>query len=60
MLSFYQILRKYPKLFADVKPALLEHRTEINETESTKALIWVLGTFAQHLDEAPYILEEFI
>jgi hypothetical protein len=60
MLSFHQILRKYPKLFPDVSKSIIEHRSTINETESTKSLIWLLGTFAQHIHEAPYILEEYI
>ena len=30
MLSFYHILRKYPKLFPDVSRDLLEHRSSIN------------------------------
>jgi hypothetical protein len=60
MVSFHQILRKYPKLFTDVSRTILEYRHTINETESTKSLIWILGTFSQSIDEAPYILEEYI
>ncbi len=53
-------MRKYPKLFIEVGRSLLEHRSSIDETESTKALIWLLGTFSHILDEAPYVLEEYI
>lgn len=60
MLSFHQILRKFPKLFPDVSKSITEYRHTINETESTKSLIWLLGTFSQSIDEAPYILEEYI
>ena len=30
MLSFHQILRKYPKLFPDVSRTIIEYRTAIN------------------------------
>lgn len=30
MLSFYQILRRYPKLFLDIRSSLLEYRNDIN------------------------------
>ncbi|CAM6004335.1 unnamed protein product [Sphagnum balticum] len=39
---------------------LLEHRSAINEVESTKALIWLMGAFSAQLEEAPYRLEEYI
>jgi hypothetical protein len=32
MLSFHQILRKYPKLFTDVSKSIIEYRNTINET----------------------------
>jgi hypothetical protein len=32
----------------------------INETESIKAFIWIIGTFAEQIDEAPYILEDYL
>ena len=60
MLSFHQILRKYPKLFGDIAATLLEFRGDVNETESIKSFIWILGTFSQAVNDAPYILEEYI
>jgi len=49
-------LRKYPKLFSEVKPHLLHFHSLLNETESIKSFIWIVGTFAEYIDEAPYIL----
>ena len=60
MLSFHQVLRKYPKLLPEVKKALLHHHTLINETASTQSFIWILGTFSQQIEEAPYLLEEYV
>lgn len=60
IISFHQILRKYPKLFPDVSSPLLEFKQLINETESTKSFIWILGTFSHQIDDSPYLLEEYI
>lgn len=60
MLSFYQILRKYPKLLPEIGKTLMEYRQDVNEPPSVKALVWILGTFAQYIDEAPYVLEEYL
>jgi hypothetical protein len=35
----------------------MEYRHDINEPASVKALVWILGTFPQHIEEAPYLLE---
>ena len=60
VVCFYRLLRKYPKLFSEIKPHLLHCHHLINETESIKAFIWVVGTFAEQIDEAPYILEDYV
>lgn len=57
MIGFYRVLRKYPSLFADIKPSLVVRRHLINEQDSQRAFLWLLGTFAQHLEDSPYILE---
>lgn len=57
MIGFAKIFKKFPNLFADLKPVLLTvDRSIINEMESTKSFIWLLGTFASQIDAAPYIL----
>lgn len=38
----------------------MEFRGDVNQTESIKSLIWILGNFAQFIDEAPYVIEEYI
>ena len=60
MFSFHQILRKYPKLFSEISKTLVEYRNEVNETQAIKSFIWILGNFSQHIEQAPYILEEYI
>lgn len=61
MIGFAKVLKKHPKLFADLSPVLLSiDRAIINEPESTKSFIWILGTFSSQVDASPYILEEFL
>lgn len=61
IIGFAKIFKKFPNLFSDLKPILLTvDRSLINESESNKSYIWLLGTFANQIDAAPYILEEYI
>ncbi len=60
MMCFYKLLRKYPKLFSEVKPHLLHYQDQIKDTDSIKAFIWIIGTFAENIDESPYILEDYL
>jgi len=32
----------------------------VSEAESKIALIWILGEFGEHIEDAPYILENFL
>lgn len=32
----------------------------INDTEASKSFIWILGTFSNQIEQAPYVLEEYI
>lgn len=57
IIGFAKVLKKYPKLFSDLQPILLTvERSLIVEPESIKNFIWILGTFANQIDAAPYIL----
>ncbi len=57
IIGFSKIFKKFPNLFADLKPILLTvERSLITEPEAVKSYIWILGTFATQIDAAPYIL----
>ena len=38
----------------------MQNKNFINEGESIKSFIWILGTFSSQIDASPYILEEYI
>lgn len=60
MVAFYKILKRYPKLFSELKPHLVDGHSSITEPEAIRAFIWIVGTFATQIDAAPYILEQYI
>lgn len=50
MIGFSRVLKKYPKLFSDLSPVLLAvDRSIIEEPNSIKSFIWILGTFANQI-----------
>lgn len=57
MAVFSKILKKYPKLFTDLKPVLLSvDKNLIIEPASRISFIWILGNFGHQIEPAPYIL----
>eukprot|EP00163_Fabomonas_tropica_P026258 TRINITY_DN4741_c1_g2_i1.p1 TRINITY_DN4741_c1_g2~~TRINITY_DN4741_c1_g2_i1.p1 ORF type:complete len:735 (+),score=210.81 TRINITY_DN4741_c1_g2_i1:45-2207(+) len=60
VLVMKDILRKYPQNFNSVLPHLAKCLSTIDEAEAKVAMVWMLGEYAEHLDEAPYMLEPFI
>ena len=60
LVAFHKVLKRNPKLFSDLKSVLLLGKPYINTPEATKSFIWIVGTFCQQIDAAPYILEEYI
>ena len=60
MISFQAILRKCPKEFSEIKDFLINQKDLINEPESIEALVWILGSFGEHIKSAPYIIESIV
>ena len=51
------ILRRYPEKSCYVVPELKNSMSNIDEPEAKASMIWILGSFGELLDDAPYILE---
>lgn len=50
MVGFAKIFKKFPNLFSDLKSTLLTvDRSLINEPQSIKSFIWILGTYATQI-----------
>eukprot|EP01017_Pseudomicrothorax_dubius_P016527 TRINITY_DN1875_c0_g2_i3.p1 TRINITY_DN1875_c0_g2~~TRINITY_DN1875_c0_g2_i3.p1 ORF type:complete len:803 (-),score=273.94 TRINITY_DN1875_c0_g2_i3:134-2542(-) len=60
IIAFMNILRKYRSEFREIINVVPNCIESVSETEAKVALLWILGEYAQEIEEAPYILEYFI
>jgi len=54
------ILRKYPGQYEYIISSLCENLDSLDEPESKKAIIWVIGQYAARIENADALLEDFI
>lgn len=54
------ILRKYPQSIKDIGSVLAASIDFVSESESKSSLIWILGEFGSQIEDAPYLMENFI
>jgi AP-2 complex subunit beta-1 len=54
------ILRKYPGQYESIIATLCENLDSLDETESKKSIIWVIGQYAARIENADSLLEDFI
>jgi len=60
MIVFQDILRKHNNEYKDIIQ-ILESCTEyVTDAEAKCSLIWILGEFGEHIEDAPYILETLV
>ena len=54
-------LRKYtdPKLIKPFFPAVVDKWKEMDDAPCKVAFVWILGEYGEHIDDSPYILEEY-
>jgi len=54
------ILRKYPGHYESIISTLCENLDSLDEPESKKSIIWVIGQYASRIENADTLLEDFI
>lgn len=54
------ILRKYPGRYESIISTLCENLDSLDEPESKKSIIWVIGQYAARIENADTLLEDFI
>ncbi|KDQ07940.1 hypothetical protein BOTBODRAFT_70091 [Botryobasidium botryosum FD-172 SS1] len=52
------IFRRYPMMYENVIPTLCEHLDDLTEPEAKAAMIWVVGHYAERIDNAVDLLED--
>jgi hypothetical protein len=54
------IFRKYPSRYEGIIPTLCANLDDLDEPESKASLIWILGDYAEKIDNADEILATFL
>lgn len=54
------IFRKYPNRYESIIATLCENLDTLDEPEAKAAMIWIIGEYADRIDNAPELLENFI
>ncbi len=54
------ILRKYPEQFDRLIQTLCEQLRRYDETDSKGAIIWILGEYAEKIDQVEDMLSYFV
>ncbi|KAJ3013563.1 hypothetical protein HKX48_005673 [Thoreauomyces humboldtii] len=54
------IFRKYPNRYEGIIPALCENLENLDEPEAKASLIWIIGDYADRIDNATELLEYFL
>jgi vesicle coat complex subunit len=57
---FRNIFRKYPNQYESVITTLCEHLDSLDEPEAKAAMIWVIGQYADRIENSDELLEDFL
>jgi AP-2 complex subunit beta-1 len=57
---FKNIFRKYPNQYESVISVLCEHLDSLDEPEAKAAMIWVIGQYADRIENSDELLEDFL
>lgn len=52
------VFRRYPGKYEGIIPILCENLDSLDEPESKAAMIWILGQFADRIDNADELMED--
>jgi len=58
--SFQDIFRKYPNKYESVIATLCENLDTLDEPEARASMIWIIGEYAERIDNADELLESFL
>ena len=54
------IFRKYPNRYESIISTLCEHLDSLDEPEAKAAMIWVIGQYADRIDNSDVLLDDFL
>ena len=57
---FQDIFRKYPNKYESIIATLCENLDTLDEPEARASMIWIIGEYAERIDNADELLESFL
>jgi len=54
------IFRRYPNKYENIIPSLTEHLEHLDEPEAKASIIWILGEYADRIENADILLSKFV
>ncbi len=60
LIPMQDIFRKYPSTYEGVNPTLCGNLEELDEPEAKASLIWIIGEYANKIDNADELLGIFV
>lgn len=54
------IFRKYPNQYESIISTLCEHLDSLDEAEAKAAMIWIIGQYADRIDNSDVLLDDFL
>ena len=54
------IFRKYPNKYESIIATLCENLDTLDEPEARASMIWIIGEYAERIDNADELLESFL
>ena len=54
------IFRKYPNKYESIIAQLCENLDSLDEPEARAAMVWIIGEYAERIDNADELLESFL
>ncbi len=54
------IFRKYPNRYESIISTLCEHLDSLDEPEAKAAMIWIIGQYADRIEDSDALLEDFL
>lgn len=60
MLNIKDIFRKYPNRYESIISTLCENLDTLDEPEARASMIWIIGEYAERIDNADELLESFL
>ena len=60
LLIFQDIFRKYPNKYESIIATLCENLDTLDEPEARASIIWIIGEYAERIDNADELLESFL